>query len=320
MPVWDTAQRPAREQFGFWREVICEAFVPLTPSETVKSVGFVGEVETRELGHVNRARIRSSPQLTAHGPLDVSRTDSAHYFVNLQLAGRCLVRQGREESLVEPGRFTVVDTTEPYFLDFEAPWQMLSFRVPHALISSRLPDPRHGTGVGIEGSSGLGGVAAALVRSLWELGDPPDEAATIELEQSLASVVALAMGATATREDPSFRVAMRAAVLRHVTTHLGDPGLSVASVCRRFAISPRLLHTLFEDQERTFSETVRAMRLDRCARLIADPRTTASITEIAAAHGFLDPTSFSRAFRRRFGVAPREMRRSAQERNVADGS
>ena len=29
MAVWDVAVRPPREQFGYWREVICEAFVPL---------------------------------------------------------------------------------------------------------------------------------------------------------------------------------------------------------------------------------------------------------------------------------------------------
>lgn len=314
MPVWDIAQRPVGEQFGYWREVICQAFVPLDPAPIAETPDFAGRVETRELGRVNRAEIRSRRQRTAHGPREVRRSQGAYYFVNLQLAGRCRVRQGRAESVVGPGAFTVVDTTEPYFFDFPDDWRMLSFRLPHDALRHRLPDPAHGTGLAIDGHGGLGGVVAAMVRALWDLDGEPS---AVELEESFASVVGLALGAAADPDDVTPQAATRAAVLRHVATHLGDPELSVASVCRRFAISPRQLHRLFADQERSFAATVRAMRLERCARLIADPAGRRSITEIAARHGFADPAAFSRAFRRHFGVAPRDLR---QDRNVADGS
>jgi AraC-like DNA-binding protein len=78
-------------------------------------------------------------------------------------------------------------------------------------------------------------------------------------------------------------------------------------VCRRFAISPRTLHTLFAGSGESFAATVRRLRLERCASLLADPANRATVTAIAAAHGFDDPTSFSRAFRRHFGIAPREV-------------
>jgi hypothetical protein len=87
-------------------------------------------VETRALGEINRARIRSRPQLTSHGPREVSRSQGEFYFVNLQLAGRCAVRHGEAESVVSPGQFTVLDTTEPYYLGFDAEWRVLSFRLP----------------------------------------------------------------------------------------------------------------------------------------------------------------------------------------------
>ena len=71
-------------------------------------------------------------------------------------------------------------------------------------------------------------------------------------------------------------------VLRHENA-VGDPGLSVVAVCRRFAISPRLLHRLFEGQGHTFAETVRTMRLKQCARLLADPLNRSTITDICPA-------------------------------------
>lgn len=113
MAVFDVAARPPGEQFGYWHEVICRAFVPLTPTRTQDGPGFAARVETRPLGRVVRARIASQPQRTDHGPREVARTQGADYFVNLQLAGRCRVRQGAADAVVVPGEFTVVDTTEP---------------------------------------------------------------------------------------------------------------------------------------------------------------------------------------------------------------
>ncbi|MGY1617196.1 helix-turn-helix domain-containing protein [Geodermatophilus sp. SYSU D00691] len=305
MPIWDGTQLPETEQFDYWHEVICRAFVPLTPRRLERRPGFAATVETRPLGEVNRARIWSQPQATDHGPSEVAATDGAFYFVNLQLTGRCRTRQGNAESVVGPGQFVVVDTTAPYHFDFDREWRMLSFRVPHEQLRSRLAgrSPRTGTGIG---GTGVGAVVPALMRALWEVDEATPPAALRDLEQSFASAVA----ATTAPWEPAVpgRAALRAAVLQHVRDHLTDRGLSVTSVCRRFAVSPRTLHNAFADGGDSFAATVRAMRLDACAALLADGRVPATVTEIAAAHGFDDPTAFSRAFRRRFGASPREVR------------
>lgn len=312
MPVWDIERRPADEQFDYWREVVCQAFVPLTPRRTTVTSGFPGRVESNPLGTVNRARLRSVPQAVAHGPREVGRGDGGYYFVNLQLAGRCLVRTSAGESLVRPGELTVVDTAQPYWFTFGENWRMLSYRIAHPALRSRLPSAGHGIGVSIDGTAGFGGVLTALMRSTWDLPACP----VPELEQSLVSVLALAMDALAEPAEGRTRDAVRAAVLRHVEAELGTPELSVTSVCRRFGFSPRYLHTLFAGTPETFAATVRGLRLDRCARLIAAPGRTETITSIAGRHGFADPASFSRAFRRRFGVAPRDVGYN----QVAEGS
>jgi len=85
--VWDIAALPTREQCRYWHEVTGQAFVPLTPHRTLDEEGFAAKVETRGLAGTNRARRRSRPQRTDHGPLEVARTVGAYYFVNLQLAG-----------------------------------------------------------------------------------------------------------------------------------------------------------------------------------------------------------------------------------------
>ncbi|MFK0156634.1 helix-turn-helix domain-containing protein [Streptomyces sp. NPDC090493] len=310
MQVWDITERPAREQFGFWREVICEAFVPLAPTRTNHEPGFAARVEAHALGDINRARIRSQPQLTAHGPREVRRSQGEFFFVNLQLAGRCAVRHGREESVVAPGEFTVLDTTEPYYLSFDTEWRMLSFRLPHRQLDTRLSTAHRAAGLGraIDGTSGVGGVVTAMMTSLWQVDGSTPTRALVDLEQSYLSVVAAALAVGTTLDDEDLYAGTRTAILRFVAANLGDPALSVGMVCRRFAISPRLLHRLFQEEGRSFASTVRSMRLGHCARVLADPRETATITETAARYGYTDPAAFSRAFRREYGVSPREVR------------
>ena len=75
--VWDIAALPPRQQFEYWHDVICRAFVPLTPHRTVDEVGFTARVETRPLAGLNRARLRARPQRTDHGPREIARTDGA---------------------------------------------------------------------------------------------------------------------------------------------------------------------------------------------------------------------------------------------------
>lgn len=298
--TWDSAVLPAREQFGYWHEVICRAFVPLTPHRTLDEEGFVAKVETHRLAELNRARLRSRPQRTDHGPREVARTDDGWYFVNLQLRGRCITTVRGTTTVVEEGQFVVVDTAEPYFFTLDRPWQMLSYRLPHALLDGPLGGRRPTLGRPV-GTSGPGAAVAALMTALWPLDEETPGSA--DLTRSFASAVA----AAASGPDDEAAGPSRAAVLAHARAHLGGD-LSVHAVCRRFAISPRTLHTLFADAEESFAASVRRLRLERCAALLGDPAGTATVTSVAAAHGFDDPTSFSRAFRRHFGVSPREMR------------
>ncbi len=309
MAVWDVTRLPAADQFDYWHEVICRAFVPLIPLRDPTNVGFAARVETRLMADVNRARIFSQPQATNHGPREVAATDGAFYFVNLQLAGRCHARQGAADSVVEPGQFVVVDTTEPFYFDFDAEWQMLSFRVPHDLLGARLAGRSIRTGVGL-GASGAAAAVTALMQALWQVEETTDRSALRDLEQALASAVAAATAVPADGSAALARAALRTAIVQYIRDHLTDRSLSVTTICRRFAISPRTLHNVFAGSEDSFAATVRALRLDSCAALIADPRERRTITDIAAVHGFGDPTSFSRAFRRRFAASPRELRES----------
>ncbi len=55
---WSTMDVPKAAQFARWRELICEAFLALTPESDLRD-GFAGTVAQRELAELSIARITS---------------------------------------------------------------------------------------------------------------------------------------------------------------------------------------------------------------------------------------------------------------------
>jgi AraC-like DNA-binding protein len=93
-----------------------------------------------------------------------------------------------------------------------------------------------------------------------------------------------------------------------VIEHLEDPRLDVPFLARELGVSTRTVHAAFADVQLSAAEFIRRQRLDRAsAHLLASPRP---IIEIATAVGFSEITTFTRSFKRRFGVTPGQWRRS----------
>ena len=96
---------------------------------------------------------------------------------------------------------------------------------------------------------------------------------------------------------------------------LDDPDLVPARVAQAEGISERYLQKLFETVGDNFTHYVRERRLQRAWADLSNPvEAHRSISEIAYAYGFGDSAHFSRAFRHRFGLPPREFRQQEAER------
>lgn len=82
-------------------------------------------------------------------------------------------------------------------------------------------------------------------------------------------------------------------------------------MARRHGLTPRYIHLLFEETGETFGRFVERERMKRAFALLTDPRRAEMpIGDVALQVGFVEHSSFNRAFRRRFGAAPGDVRRS----------
>jgi AraC family transcriptional activator of tynA and feaB len=88
---------------------------------------------------------------------------------------------------------------------------------------------------------------------------------------------------------------------------LANPDLSPEDIGRAIGLSRRSLYRLFHQLGQTPMGYVHQLRLEEAARRFRDKRTEdRSVTSVSYAVGFADPTHFSRLFRARYGMSPRE--------------
>lgn len=94
-----------------------------------------------------------------------------------------------------------------------------------------------------------------------------------------------------------------------VMTNLSRNELSLSDIASRCGLSPRQAQRLFEQAGTTFTEFVLEQRLLLARKLLQDPRSqTRKISDIAHSAGFADLSYFNRAFRKRFGATPSDLR------------
>ena len=127
------------------------------------------------------------------------------------------------------------------------------------------------------------------------------------------SLMALAIGAL--REDlrEAASLGVRAARLyeikAYIARNLGRTALSVPEVAERHGVTPRYVQMLFAAEGVTFSEYVLGQRLAQARQMLTEPVfASRSISSIAFEAGFADLSHFNKAFRRRFGATPTDVR------------
>lgn len=166
------------------------------------------------------------------------------------------------------------------------------------------------------------GLAAVLGRSLEAAAESLETLTAAEwttLSQALAELLLTLLhqpvsghadaGGTTTREALLHRI------YRTIERWLDDPDLTPARVAQAEGISERYLQNLFEGTGDNFTHYLRQRRLHRTQAELANPANASqSVSEIAFRCGFNDAAHFSRAFRERFGLSPREFRRQEAER------
>lgn len=101
-------------------------------------------------------------------------------------------------------------------------------------------------------------------------------------------------------------VTRKEAVRRIVDLNLANPSLGPDFLCREAGMSRSQLYRLLES-EGGVKNYIQRRRLKQCFAELSNGANSRSVSVIAEGLGFLDPSSFSRSFRKEFGLTPKEV-------------
>ena len=96
-----------------------------------------------------------------------------------------------------------------------------------------------------------------------------------------------------------------------IRRQMSSSRLGPETLCRELGMSRTQLYRLLEG-EGGVAHYIQRFRLQEVYASLSNPAVTDSISVVAARHGFPDPSSFGRIFRRAFGITPTEVRAAAQ--------
>lgn len=139
------------------------------------------------------------------------------------------------------------------------------------------------------------------------------------IARHVADLLAASLGGGAETAQTGIRAARLAAIKQHIDRSLHEPGLSVEQVSRRFGISSRYVRQLFAEDHTSFSDYLTERRLSHVHGCLTDRRQVLRrIADIAFEAGFVEPSTFYRQFRLRYGVTPGDVRAMAMNAGLAD--
>lgn len=239
--------------------------------------------------------------------------DSDSVKVVLQLRGKTRFSQTGNTTSLNDGSLLVYDPTRPYSFVNETAVHLVLLQLPRELLTCRADMPDDLLQYYDADTSGLPRVLASMLSSAGAGIECLDDDSRKHIGDTLTSLVCAVtkVGTEAEAGDSIPASILRQRIVEFVQKHLLDPDLSIDSIAAALRCSKRYLHRTFEHESMTLERYIWNARLERCRETLAGDqggRLSLSLSQVAFACGFNSSSHFSRAFKQRYGMTPREFR------------
>lgn len=235
---------------------------------------------------------------------------------------RILVTHAGKQTVCEPGTFRLLSKSVPFssYMSGANPrdrFSGIAAKISGSMLRQLIPDIDDHPDLVLKFRPGAG----KIMRSLFEIGLVEGGALTISQARDFSKNLIQAIANTVlevpkpemrrSRIHQSSHERIRESAKDFIAYNLSNPVLDCALVASHCQVSESYLHAAFASSSIKVGAYIREARLQQCRgdlqNLALRHRT---ITEIMMHWGFVEPTSFGRAYKTRFGKTPREERNS----------
>lgn len=308
--AWSTELLPSDKQFSRWCEFVNEAHshwsIAREPFDRFPAFireGRFGDFRMATLT-APHSRVRGN-----RGQLEIKQDVDALYNILYVAEGAiCLIIDGRDVE-VHTGDVVLWDSTRPMTFITGEGLRQVTLGIAHDRLHRIHPRAGELVGKSFSCSSGLSRLFADHLLALdQQFGDlTSDQAWTV-----LDTTISLAMSAFESQNGACRKPhasSLLTDVCDYIERNIEDFDLSISNVAQKHNISVRHLHRLFRDIDISASAYIISRRLERCKQdLSSRAHSRDTITDIAFRWGFGDSGTFSKTFRREYGITPRQFR------------
>lgn len=314
-----TANLPQDEKFEFWRELSRHAGVevdcePVGPGDfDASGTGIIQD-------DLSIFRIETSACRVLRNP-DRAETNSVDSLVFYRVnEGRLCVEQEGRHVVLEAGDSVACVTNRPFVAQCDTPHSVVAIRLPRRLLPRRSDLDRF-TGRALNLVGGAGMMVSEFAYDLAREAAGMDRWTLDRMTGIFADLLDATFDVMA-GETPSakpHKALVLGRVKAYIRQHLNDPRLRPAHLRENLNLSQRYLNKLFADENTSLAHFIWEERLLRAARTLRQPACdTLSIAAVALDSGFINMSHFSRSFRERFGMSPRDYRRNEAQPAIDD--
>lgn len=249
---------------------------------------------------------------------DIEADGVNDFFLSLLIQGEAIVRQDNCCVTMRPGDLLITANGQPHVIEYTKSSRRLLLHVPKQIFYERLVDSGGGISKVLEmGKTGLSSIVTSMFIALTLQGEALDETEQHILAESFLDLIGALIRSNEKEEKTLSKgnhAALLRRVLRYMDQHYSDCNLSPEKVAEANGISTRYLHCIFQKSGLGVSRWIWERRLNATRKDLLDPaKFNMRVSEIAFSHGFNTAAHFSRSFRARFGVSPKQLRAAACE-------
>lgn len=311
-PWWNLESTAVSDRTDAWQQVLSDCYRDWQVPQHLPTT-FRARLQRRDLDGIDWVECLCDPCAGQRTPQQLRHADGAA-FVGVQFVVDGRERFNTTGGQIEVRRGDVVVWTTDQAVDFEVMESLhkLTLVIPWSALQQHLPQRRQmPVGGKLDTRSGAGALLAAHLQALPGSIDTLNAGLRRAASRWTVDLLAAALTPVQSASRRQCDVALLRQVQMQVMESLYDNELTPSRIAAAHRMSLRHLHLLFQRAGLTVSGWIQEQRLQRCRDALLDPAYRQHhISEIAYRWGFVSAPHFSRAFRDRFGVSPREMRES----------
>ncbi|WP_029040538.1 AraC family transcriptional regulator [Cucumibacter marinus] len=225
------------------------------------------------------------------------------------VSGTASFRQGRFAAALIPGMALLFDPHQAHSINCDAAVSHYVLQIPRHRFA---PLPFWATGMPLvvpNAAHGPARIVGELIRSAMAETADLNRQARAQIGSTLARLCAGLAGAAPEVVTSDPRTHALARMRSYIDTHLDNAELDVDLIAAHIGCSRRYVFRAFASIGTTPARYIWDCRLDRALAALGDPANQSkSISAVAFACGFSSSAHFSRAFRKRFGQTPRQLK------------